>query len=678
MARYYGVPLRNGLPIGLGSAISLRKPGGAAAAVSDPYFENNTMLLPGTGTNGAQNNTFLDSSANAFTITRNGNTAQGTFSPFSQTGWSNHFDGSADFLYAPSSSAFQLGTGDFTLECFIFFTGTNTTYFFSNATNSGVGDTEWAISIQAGADFTFGSYFTTYLTAPTAVVRNKWQHVVVVRSGTTLSMFVDGVRVATATNSNNFSSTFGARLGAYGTGISFYTGFISNARVVKGTAVYNPAASTITVPTSPLTAVSGTSLLTCQSNRFIDNSSNNFALTANDNTSVQAFSPFNPTTAWSAAANGGSAYFDGTGDYLTVPTNAAFAFGTGDFTVEAWAYVTTATSFGVVIGGPPGGSTWYMEYSSNRGFYFYDGATALNGNLPFFPPNPAWTHLAVSRSGTTLRMFVNGALTATYTSSTNMPQIAPGIGAYNDGSNPLNGYISGLRVVKGTAVYTAAFTPPTAPPTAVTGTSLLVNSTNAGIYDAASQNDLETVGNAQISNTTAKFGTTSIAFDGSGDYLAIPIGQPLNLGRADFTVETWVRFSSISPGVILGKSTNAGSISNGLTMYFSSFGVFRVYGPSVSGTVTYSNFNTGVWYHVAVTRVISNFTLWVDGVSVGTFSDTGTIINTDAASPFGIGTFPLYPAGFYLNGYLQDFRVTKGYARYTTTFTPPTAAFPLL
>ena len=62
--------------------------GSAAPPVtSDPYFEYTTLLLPGNGTNGAQNNTFLDSSANNFTITRNGNTTQGTFSPFSQTGW---------------------------------------------------------------------------------------------------------------------------------------------------------------------------------------------------------------------------------------------------------------------------------------------------------------------------------------------------------------------------------------------------------------------------------------------------------------------------------------------------------------------------------------------------------------------------------------------------------------
>jgi len=87
-----------------------------ASGAVDPYFYSVTSLLHGDGTNGAQNNTFLDSSTNNFTITRNGNTTQGSFSPFSQTGWSNYFDGSGDYLQVSTSSTtpFALGSGDFT------------------------------------------------------------------------------------------------------------------------------------------------------------------------------------------------------------------------------------------------------------------------------------------------------------------------------------------------------------------------------------------------------------------------------------------------------------------------------------------------------------------------------------------------------------------------------------
>ena len=84
--------------------------GGKVSVEPDPYFEYTTLLLPGNGTNGAQNNTFLDSSTNNFTITRNGNTTQGTFSPFSQTGWGNYFDGTGDYLTATNNRADQYVT----------------------------------------------------------------------------------------------------------------------------------------------------------------------------------------------------------------------------------------------------------------------------------------------------------------------------------------------------------------------------------------------------------------------------------------------------------------------------------------------------------------------------------------------------------------------------------------
>ena len=86
--------------------------------LNDPYFPYTTLLLSGNGTNGAQNNTFLDGSTNNFTITRNGNTTQGTFSPFSQTGWGNYFNGSSRFNLA-SNVALTPGSGDFTIECCI-------------------------------------------------------------------------------------------------------------------------------------------------------------------------------------------------------------------------------------------------------------------------------------------------------------------------------------------------------------------------------------------------------------------------------------------------------------------------------------------------------------------------------------------------------------------------------
>ena len=119
---------------------------------------------------------------------------------------------------------------------------------------------------------------------------------------------------------------------------NYFRGYISNVRIVKGAAVYT---SNFTPSTTPLTAISGTSLLTCQSNRFKDNSSNNFAITVTGTPTVQAFEPFEPTASYSAATYGGSGYFSGSSQSLSVPVNSTFNFA-GDFTIEFFAYATSA------------------------------------------------------------------------------------------------------------------------------------------------------------------------------------------------------------------------------------------------------------------------------------------------------------------------------------------------
>jgi hypothetical protein len=328
---------------------------------ADPYFEYTTLLLPGNGTNGAQNNTFLDGSTNNFTITRNGNTTQGTFSPFSQTGWGNYFDGDGDYFTATANAAYTLGTNDHTIECWFYLDGTqqssstifayasgstNTStnsYFFSVGNTSGNlllgnGSGGWGVNIS----------FTT----PS---KNTWHHLAIVRNGNVFTLYIDGVSTGTpATYSANIASQssfpfeIGGQVTGTGTlGSTAFKGYISNFRVVNGTAVYTSA---FTPPTSSLTAITNTVLLTCQSNRFIDNSSNNFTITRNGDTRVVAFSPFNPSASWSAATYGGSGYFDGNGDYLTVSGGLPSGQGTA-FTLECWVYVTSLADYRVITRG---------------------------------------------------------------------------------------------------------------------------------------------------------------------------------------------------------------------------------------------------------------------------------------------------------------------------------------
>ena len=179
--------------------------------------------------------------------------------------------------------------------------------------------------------------------------------------------------------------------------------------------------------------------------------------------------------------------------------------------------------------------------------------------------------------------------------------------------NYFNGIISGLRCVKGSPVYTSAFTPPTTPPTAITNTQLLCNFTNANIVDSTASVNLETVTNAQASSTQYKFGTGSMYFDASS-YLKSPSIQALNFGTGDFTIEFWMYSNDVSSSTqkAMFATTNTSglnpTLSYGLYMdqgYTGSSNLTGATRLSLNGTnigTTTAVLSTTTWYHIAVDR----------------------------------------------------------------------------
>ena len=307
----------------------------------DPQFNYVTMLLHGDGTNGAQNNTFLDSSTNAFSITRNGNTTQGTFTPYGSN-WSTSFNGSSDFITTPQTTSLNIGTGTFTVEAFVYLnskytSGGTSIINLGNGANGGGPYTGWGLIIDydAGGSTAYPAWYrydgsVTQYTSSTSLNIGQWYHLAVARdSSNNIAIWVNGTRVFSSTSTvtyNNVNSdplNIGKRTNGSANSPNWMNGYISNGRVVIGSNVYDPTSSTITVPTTPLTAVTNTQLLVLQSNRFVDNSSAARTMTvAGGSPSVQRFSPFSPTTAYSTSVIGGSGYFDGSGDYLTIADNA--------------------------------------------------------------------------------------------------------------------------------------------------------------------------------------------------------------------------------------------------------------------------------------------------------------------------------------------------------------------
>jgi hypothetical protein len=638
-----------------------------AGGPADPYFPYVTMLLHGDGTNGAQNNTFLDSSTNNFSITRNGNTTQGSFSPYGSN-WSNYFDGSS-YEQLTDTTAIAFGSSDFTVEAFVFPTNVSGTQMIASKWSSASGPWQFFLSTNtANFSITTGSGQFDVQSAAGTIVANTWTHIAVVRQTTSLKIYINGTLSSTTSIgavsviSRNDTVQIGAR--TFG-GAPNFSGYISNLRTVTS-AVYTSA---FTPPTTPLTAISGTSLLTCQSNRFVDNSTNAFAITVNGTPSVQRFSPFSPTAAYSTSVIGGSGYFDGSGDLIyCTPSNL-----TGQFTIEGWYYATAFPSPAVFFGN---WDTGCLLRKSGSDLQWYCSPGGTSSSTQTINTNQ-WYHIAVTRDASNVqRVFLNGVLASSATGAGTVTMTNFCVGAESTGASTSNiwaGYISNFRILNGTCLYTSTFTPPTTPLTAITNTSLLTNFTNGGIFDNAMMNNLETVGNAQISTSVKKFGTGSMAFDGSGDWLQAPNSKNLYIGSGNFTIEFWAYFNSTSGNPYLIMCSNA-SATAGFNFYLNGANSrWELYVGGPAQTIQAPSApSTAQWYHVAIVRNGSTVTIYINGSSA--VSATNNSWTDETTSPLYIGSY--LGSGYYLNGYIDDLRITKGYARYTSNFTPPAAAFP--
>jgi hypothetical protein len=659
----------------------------------DPYFNYVTMLLHGDGTNGAQNNTFVDSSTNNFTITRNGNTTQGTFSPYGSN-WSNYFDGANSALNQNSSTNWNFlhNGSSFTIEFDIFPTTTNLTVLASNVKITA--NTGFTLQLNSVVTNDVAFYFfngSTYaqFSSTGNLVANQWNHVGITfnTSTKTCTFYINGTQRGSSSNtgfaysSNN--ATYGLNIGCEASSYLYdFTGYLSNFRISNVVRT-----GMTTVPITPYTNDSDTKLLTCQSNRFIDNSSNAYTLDINGSPSVQRFSPFSPTSAYSTSVIGGSAYFDGSGDYLSAGSSISLS---GDFTVEGWIYRTTASGNGNYVFGLgndtfSGGATFFVDTSGYLRVYTSQ-AHLLAGTSGLAQLN-SWNHIAFVRSSNTLRAYLNGVQVDSASWSATISGTAY-INAELNGNPTATvysgsaGYISNSRIGT-TAVYTTAFTPSTTPLTAITGTQLLLSYTNAGILDNAMMNDLETVGNAQISTSVKKYGSASMYFDGSGDYLLMQASPQYFFGTGNFTIEFWyykagtpetsarlfqTRNGDVYAGINIASNVS-GSEPNNIGLYLSSNGSsYDIASNSSAWTVSDST-----WTHICLVRNGSTFTAYKNGIAQTTVTSSASLYYSASDTPIIGGQAG---ASRSINGYIDDFRITRGVARYTTNFTPPTAAFP--
>jgi formylglycine-generating enzyme required for sulfatase activity len=460
------------------------------------YLSDAVLLINGDGTSGAQNNTFIDGSSNNFTVTRNGNATQGTFSPFCGSGGSGYFDGNGDYLTIADNAALQMGTGDFTIEFWINYTSLNgyPTPFSKGYTSAG------ALLFQTGAN---NGLMIVYANGSPVIsetgtgTTGNWIHYALVRNGTTLTLYRNGSSVGSVTNSTNFNNTDNFAIGDRSGGGTPLNGYLSNFRIVKGTAVYT---SSFTPSTSPLTAVSGTSLLLNFENAAINDSrrKNNIE-TAGDAQISTTQSKF----------GGASMYFDALGgDALIVPASDNLNFGTGDFTIELWAYAAAAhVNYRNLVTTRPNMSNFTDAFSlgvgANGVLYIYTNGWNIQSSTNAMPVGQ-WCHIAFVRSSGTATIYANGVSVGTSSFSYNLTRTLLGIGASPVSAvEPFLGYIDDLRITKGAALYKANFTPPTA---------ALPLPNNGGSYPISSENAI-TLGGTAAANLKYRNPNVSVAND---------------------------------------------------------------------------------------------------------------------------------------------------------------------
>jgi hypothetical protein len=696
-----------------------------SALYSATFTPSTTLLtsIANTSLLTFQNNRVVDNSFNGYTLTPVNTPSVQAYSPFGgvtsvPTSYSNYFDGTGDYLSMSNGTPVNFGTNNFTIEGWFYTTslGAVQTPFAINLSGSG-SSTCIFTNITTGGVFTAkgysgGTVYTT--TAPSTLAVNTWYHFAIVRNGTSLDLYVNGTKGTSDTpgsNSLNGGSTYVTMIGAgYTSGTTvgqFFTGYISNIRIINGTALYT---TTFTPSTTPLTTTSQgatasqVSLLTCQSSTMVDNSTNYVAITANGDTKPYTFNPFGMTNttqvAYSPSVNGGSMYFDGTGDYLTAPYNPAYELATGNFTIEFWMYKTTTGDQYIVHNRPTSSATGFavMTYSDTIRFYF-TGGTSVNTTATITLNQ--WYHIALVNTDGTMKIYFNGEQkfsgsvgTGSTTSPTNLF-----IGCDNGPSfsSFFNGYLSDLKITKA-ALYSASFVPGVAPatPTTTIGTSvysssILLNGTIGGIIDYHVTNNLETVGNTQLASEDPYSGSYySNYFNGSTDCLSIPASSAFSIATntTPFTIECWVNLASSTVQQYIFSETYstdavnlAAVFNNGSSSTPDNVGLYPVLGYYTGSAwavsaVSSTAITLGAWYHIAYVFTGSTTKIFINGVdttAAGAATTWGGTLNSNGVA-WNIGRRwdTSGGSGSYTNGSISNFRFVKGTAVYTSNFTPST------
>jgi hypothetical protein len=648
--------------------------------------EANTLLLLNFGSTDVPNLWYGDNSSSSYAVSLSGSPSlvdegNGVKAITSNAG--------SDWVLTTVPGNFP---GDFTIE---FFAKNNTTadcWYIGNTVPSANNSNGWSIGVLVGNLIRLSSYTFGYNTVAFGGSNTYWNHIAVTRSGSTIRIFVNGILIDSRTSASfTFSNTDPIRIGNI-SGLYPLPGRLTNIRIVKGTALYT---ANFVVPTTVLSEVAGTALLmpftstAVPSLWYRDTSSN-----------TKPVELFGTTMQYDFGNRVDAAMFDGNSSRLTAYSANGFTFGGQDWTVEFFVQLlatpTTAdVDCFVSTADPTDAKGIFIGISNTRQIAIL--ASNAGGITWTFglTPTPTidlgkWYHVAVVVNTGILTTYFNGSAVASSAITVDIPGINGGmqIGGRTKSSQYSTSRIAGLRVVKGTAVYTSNFDTPTTLPTNIAGTELLMNfdsevwaglsNTSDRYYRNASlllkfngtnglttfvdsspnQYTITNVGTGAISTARSKYGTGSYLGAVNSYFTVGTDNTPFAFGTGDFTIEFWYYAANLASQhniVVFSNLANSAIVQLGSTFRYQYLNVNRITSTSIV-------INT--WYHVAVSRVSGISRMFLNGVlQTTTYADTINYLSTGTQWQFGGNAA-------YVNGNMDDLCVTKGVGKYITSFIP--------
>jgi hypothetical protein len=330
-------------------------------------------------------------------------------------------------------------------------------------------------------------------------------------------------------------------------------------------------------------------------------------------------------------------------------------------------------------GSAAGWATYLYNVSGTLTLYLYSFDDAVNINKATTFSTATWYHIAIVRSGNSWYWFKDGTQIGTTGSSSGSLHSAttPLKIGYRGDSGYLDGSIDEFRLSKGIARWTSNFTPSTTEYESDEYTKLLLHMDTqdvSGDYEGNTYKIPTFFGTAQLDTAQKKFGTASYLFDGDSDYLTIPSSADWNFGSGNWTVDFWIRFNNA--GVTQGIYNHSTDVNNKIEIIYSAATGMNFVVNSGGETIAEYQWSwtpsIDTWYHIATVRNNTNIYCFVNGISLGdgTITAISTTSLPNIAQVIALGVRRHSLANWF-GGYIDEFRISKGTARWTSNFTPP-------